>query len=522
MKSKIQPVMLIVLDGWGHSDDTNFNAIRAANTPNWDRLTKKYPTTLISCSGTAVGLPAEQMGNSEVGHMHLGAGRTIFQDFSRISNEINSGEFDNNPSLLSAFQQAADSSKAVHIMGLLSPGGVHSHEDHIVALMTFAKKCGVEKLYVHGFLDGRDTPPKSAAASIKKITEAGDAQRLGQIATLCGRYFAMDRNQNWDRIETAYELIVNGHAQFVFDDPQAALKAAYERGETDEFVKPTAISNPTGNNVGIADGDVVVFANFRADRARQMTAALIDNNFSSFNRSRVARIGQFVTMTQYAEEFKVSVAFPPFALPNTFGELIAQASLKQLRIAETEKYAHVTFFFNGGIEEEFDGEDRILIPSPDVATYDLKPEMSAPAVTDALVKAIESAKYDAIICNYANADMVGHTGNFKATIECIEALDNCLGRVIEAATTANVEVLITADHGNAEKMRAGSAADDPHTAHTSNLVPLIYVGERGKIEPGGCLSDIAPSLLAMMGLEKPVEMTGKSLVTLSRNRQDAA
>lgn len=516
------PVMLLVLDGWGHSNETHFNAIRAAQTPNWDKLMERYPNSVISCSGVDVGLPDQQMGNSEVGHMHLGAGRTIFQDYSRISNAIESGEFFNIETLRVAFEQAASAEKAVHIMGLLSPGGVHSHEDHIVALMQLAKDTGVKRLYVHAFLDGRDTPPQSAQASIEKIVAVGKTQGLGHVASLCGRYFAMDRNNNWDRVSRAYELIIDGKSALQFPSAIEALEAAYQRDETDEFVQPTAIPEPSGHKVSVEDGDVLVFANFRADRARQLTEAIATPSFTAFERVRVPQLHTFITMTQYREDFALPVVFPPFDLPNTFGEVVAENGLNQLRIAETEKYAHVTFFFNGGDEQEFSGEQRTLIPSPDVATYDLKPEMSAPELTDALVQAISSGQYSSIICNYANADMVGHTGNFEATIACIEALDQCLGRVVDSAKTAGFEILITADHGNAEQMRAPGADNEPHTAHTSNVVPLIYVGRHARVLANGCLSDIAPTMLALMGLEKPSEMTGRSLIELVNTQQSAA
>ena len=513
--------MLLVFDGWGFSEQTKFNAIHSAKTPVWDNISANFPHSVISCSGTDVGLPDQQMGNSEVGHMHLGAGRTIFQDFTRITKAIDSEQFFSTPCLENAFSTAAETGNSVHIMGLLSPGGVHSHEDHILALMRFAKQCNVKQVYVHGFLDGRDTPPKSALPSLTKITEYGKQQGVGRLASICGRYFAMDRNQNWDRVKLAYDLIVDANGDYEFADPTDALEAAYARDETDEFVKPTAITDE-GQLVTVKDGDVIVFANFRADRARQLTRAMTEQNFPDFERARVPQLGEFITMTQYSESFPLSVAFPPFELKNTFGEVIANHGLTQLRIAETEKYAHVTFFFNGGVENTFAGEDRILIPSPDVATYDLKPEMSAPEVTDALVECLASKKYDAIICNYANADMVGHTGNFEATVSCIEALDACLGRVIDAARQANVEILVTADHGNAEKMRAGNELEEPHTAHTNNLVPLIYIGRAGKISSGGCLSDIAPTLLGLMGIEQPTEMTGRCLIELEANQQDAA
>lgn len=516
------PVMLIVLDGWGHSDESEFNAIEAANTPNWDRYLRDYPHELIRCSGTDVGLPDAQMGNSEVGHMHLGAGRTINQDFTRISLAIADGEFADNPAWSPAMKQAAADGKAVHILGLLSPGGVHSHEDHILALVDAATRQGVTQVYIHAFLDGRDTPPRSAADSINRVSEHCVKLGTGRIATLVGRYLAMDRNSNWDRTREAYELLVDGKAEYSATTPAAGLEAAYARDENDEFVKTTTIVPDGGSVVRIEDGDVVIFANFRADRARQLTAAFTAPHFDGFTRARVPALAAFITMTSYSADFAVPTAFPPIELKNTFGEWVAAHGLKQLRIAETEKYAHVTFFFDGGIEQAAEGEDRILIDSPAVATYDLKPEMSAVEVTDALVAAIDRRQYDTIVCNYANADMVGHTGDFDATVRCIETLDACLGRVIESALANGMEVLITADHGNAEKMRAGTGSKQVHTAHTSNLVPLIYIGRRGKIAADGCLSDIAPTMLTLMGLERPAEMTGRPLVALNDEEQAAA
>mgnify|MGYP003630216153 FL=1 len=516
------PVMLIVLDGWGHSDESAFNAIKAANTPNWDRLMRDYPHELIRCSGTDVGLPDAQMGNSEVGHMHLGAGRTINQDFTRISLAIADGEFADNPAWKPAMQRAATDNKAVHILGLLSPGGVHSHEEHILALVDAAMRQGVTQIYIHAFLDGRDMPPRSAADSIKRVTEHCGQLGAGRIATLVGRYLAMDRNSNWERTREAYELIVDGTAEFSAATPLAALEAAYSRGENDEFVKTTTVVPDGTTAVRMNDGDVVIFANFRADRARQLTAAFTAPDFSGFDRARVPALGSFITMTSYSTDFDVPVAFPPIELKNTFGEWVAAHGLNQLRIAETEKYAHVTFFFDGGIEQAANGEDRILIDSPDVATYDLKPEMSAVEVTDALVAAIERQYYDTIVCNYANADMVGHTGDFDATVRCIETLDACLGRVVASAVANGLEILITADHGNAEKMRDGAQAKQVHTAHTSNLVPLIYIGRPGKIAANGCLSDIAPTMLTLMGIERPAEMTGRPLVALNDEKQAAA
>ncbi len=519
------PVMLIVLDGWGHSDDPDFNAIHAARTPVWDKLWSDCPHGLIRCSGTDVGLPDQQMGNSEVGHMHIGAGRLIDQDFSRIGKAIANGEFAHNPVLVAACVKAAQSARAVHIMGLASPGGVHSHEEHLLALMSLAHAHGVQQIYVHAFLDGRDTPPQSAAATLERLDEHARSLGNARIASICGRYFAMDRNNKWDRVAPAYELLVNGQATHSASDALSGLKAAYARNETDEFVAATVIESAAAPHHRIADGDVVIFANFRADRARQLTSAMTSPTFDRFVRSRVPALGAFVCMTNYSEEFKLPVAYDASDLVNTFGAVIEQHGLRQLRIAETEKYAHVTFFFNGGEEKVFKGEDRIMVPSPNVATYDLDPAMSADEVADKLVAELNSDSYDTIICNFANADMVGHTGNFDATVQCIEVLDACLGRVLSAARAHGVDVLITADHGNAEKMREhdhSHGTHNPHTAHTSNVVPLIYVGRSAQMASDGSLADVAPTMLALMGIEVPHEMTGKSLVALQDNSQNAA
>ncbi|MGE3774168.1 MAG: 2,3-bisphosphoglycerate-independent phosphoglycerate mutase [Gammaproteobacteria bacterium] len=503
------PVLLVVLDGWGYTDETRFNAIHAARTPHWDSLWQTSPHTLIRCSGLDVGLPDEQMGNSEVGHMHLGAGRLVYQDYTRISKAVADGDFYANPVFRDAFELAAKTDRAVHLLGLLSPGGVHSHETHTVALVDLARRCGVHRLYVHAFLDGRDMPPKSAAPSLEFVAGRCAEIGLGRIASLVGRYYAMDRNKAWDRVRVAYELIVDGVALHHAPTALAGLEAAYARGETDEFVTATAI----GERVRVEDGDVVVFTNFRADRARQLTSALTAADFTQFPRARVPRLGRYVAMTDYGAQFDLPIAFPTVDLTRTFGEIVAAHGLRQLRIAETEKYAHVTFFFNGGQEAPFAGEDRILVPSPKVATYDLKPEMSAIEVTDKLVAAIESRDYDALICNYANADMVGHTGVFDAAVRCIETLDECLGRLVDACRRTGTEMLITADHGNAEQMRATpEAAAEPHTAHTSNLVPFVYFGRAADIAPTGRLSDVAPTMLALLGLPQPAEMSGKPLV----------
>ena len=517
--------MLIVLDGWGHSEDAAYNAILAARTPVWDRLWSHCPHGLIRCSGTDVGLPDQQMGNSEVGHMHIGAGRLIDQDFSRIGKAIASGEFARNAVLLGACRKAADGERAIHILGLTSAGGVHSHEDHILALMDLAHANGVKQIYVHAFLDGRDTPPQSAAASLRRLEAHGRELGNAQVASVIGRYFAMDRNNKWERVAAAYDLLVDGRAPFSAPSALAALELAYARNETDEFVQATVIAGPGEMPHRITDGDVVVFANFRADRARQLTSALTASDFKQFVRARVPLLGEFVCMTRYSEQFPLPVAYDSSDLVNTFGAVIEQHGLRQLRIAETEKYAHVTFFFNGGEEQVFKGEDRIMVPSPNVATYDLAPAMSAGEVADKLVAALNSESYDTIICNFANADMVGHTGNFAATVECIEVLDGCLGRVLTAAAAHSVDVLITADHGNAEKMRESDHGHDthqPHTAHTSNRVPLIYIGRDATMANDGSLADIAPTMLALMDIEIPREMTGRSLVVLRERHHNAA
>jgi 2,3-bisphosphoglycerate-independent phosphoglycerate mutase len=519
------PLMLVVLDGWGFSEENDHNAISSAKTPVWDELWSNHPHTLISCSGPAVGLPAQQMGNSEVGHMHMGAGRVINQDFSRISDAIESGEFYHNGVLLEACAGVASSGHNIHLLGLLSPGGVHSHEAHIIALLDLAHRQHVGQIFVHAFLDGRDTPPRSAEASLALIEAHCRTLGNARIASIVGRYYAMDRNQNWPRTELAYRLIVGAETEHSAPDAGRALADAYARGESDEFVLPTVVVGAGDPRHSVNDGDAILFANFRSDRARQLTSALSADSFDHFSRENPPRLAAFVTMTDYGEQFILPIAYPQFELPNTFGAVVANRGLRQLRIAETEKYAHVTFFFNGGEEQVFAGEERIMIPSPDVATYDQQPEMSAHEVTSRLCEALASQDYDAIICNYANADMVGHTGNFEATVRCIETLDACLGQVIAAARTHGVEVLITADHGNAEKMRAGSLAnsnDTAHTAHTTNPVPVIYIGRPAKIASGGTLADIAPTLLALMAVDIPTEMTGTPLVRVNVAAQNVA
>ncbi len=513
MSDAPKPMVLIVLDGWGHREDTEWNAIAAARKPVWDRLWSRCPHTLIRTSGASVGLPGDQMGNSEVGHLNLGAGRVVYQEFTRVSRAIKTGSFFTNQTLTDAVDQAREAGRAVHILGLLSPGGVHSHEDHIHAMAELAVRRGAEKVYLHAFLDGRDTPPRSAEASLQKMEAKFRALGGGRIASIIGRYYAMDRDHRWPRIQAAYELMTRGKAAFRAPDALTGLAQAYARGESDEFVQATAIVPDGEAPVRMEDGDVVVFMNYRSDRARQITRAFIEEDFEGFERTAHPRLGRFVSLTEYNAEFPIPVAFPPERLVNTLGEYLSHLGRRQLRLAETEKYAHVTFFFNGGREEPFEFEDRILVPSPMVATYDQQPEMSAPEVTDRLVEAIEGGEYDLIVTNYANPDMVGHTGNFEAAVKAIEALDACLGRVSEALAKVGGEMLVTADHGNAEKMR-DEATGQPHTAHTTDRVPLLYVGRPAQLADTGALCDIAPTLLHLMGLEPPDEMTGTSLVTL--------
>lgn len=513
MSALPKPMVLVILDGWGYSEDTHFNAIAAARKPVWDRLWAQYPHTLIRTSGAAVGLPGDQMGNSEVGHLNLGSGRVVYQEFTRVSRSIKTGSFFNNKTLTDAVDLAIANGRAVHILGLLSPGGVHSHEAHIHAMVELAVKRGAQNVYLHAFLDGRDTSPRSADASLELMEERFAEYGGGRFASIIGRYYAMDRDHRWPRVEAAYNLITQGKAEFQALSAREGLEMAYARDEGDEFVQGTAIVPPGAAPVHIEDGDVMIFMNYRSDRARQITRPFIEPNFDGFEREVVPQLGRFASLTEYNSEFEIPVAFPAERLQNVFGGYISSMGMRQLRLAETEKYAHVTFFFNGGVEEPFEGEDRILVPSPQVATYDLQPEMSAGQVTDYLVEAIQSAKYDVIICNYANPDMVGHTGNFDAAVQAIEALDQCLARVETALLMAGGEMLITADHGNAEKMQ-GDDTGQAHTAHTSNLVPLIYVGRPAQINSNGALCDVAPTLLKLMNLPQPSEMTGTSLVEL--------
>ncbi len=507
---KPHPLVLLILDGFGLRESNDSNAINLAKKPIWDELWNKYPHTSLQASGLSVGLPEGQMGNSEVGHLTMGAGRVIYQDLTRVSEAVKKGDFFQNAIIISALEKAKKTNRAVHVLGLLSPGGVHSHEDHIFALLQLAKELKLPHVWVHPFLDGRDTPPRSALSSIEKL-ESECRNSTIKIASLCGRYYAMDRDKRWDRSEQAYDLLTAGKAEFHAKSAVDALQQAYARNESDEFVKPTLI----GHSDPIQDGDIVIFMNFRADRARQLSYALTDPNFTGFQRLKWPHLGEFVTLTEYAKNISASVAYPPISLENLLVTILEQHKLTQLRIAETEKYAHVTYFFNGGRDEPHQGEDRILIPSQKAATYDLCPEMSVKQITEQLVDAILKLKYDVIICNFANADMVGHTGNFDATRSSIEVMDACIGNTYSALKAVQGEMIITADHGNAEIM-FDATTRQPHTAHTTENVPFLYVGKHAKIiKEQGSLSDIAPTMLYLLDIPKPNEMSGTSLVQLS-------
>ncbi|ELM3722903.1 2,3-bisphosphoglycerate-independent phosphoglycerate mutase [Edwardsiella piscicida] len=510
MSNAKKPMVLVILDGYGYREDQQDNAILNAKRPVMNRLWAEYPHTLISASGLDVGLPDGQMGNSEVGHVNLGAGRIVYQDLTRLDKEIKEGDFYNNAALTRAVDDAVAAGKAVHIMGLMSPGGVHSHEDHILAMVDLAAQRGAEAIYLHAFLDGRDTPPRSAESTLKRFTDHFAAIGKGRIASLIGRYYAMDRDNRWDRVELAYDLLTDAKGEFHADNAIDGLQAAYARGENDEFVKPTIIRAAGQADAAMQDGDALIFMNFRADRARQITRAFVNADFDGFARRKIVKLGSFVMLTEYAADIKTECAYPPASLSNTLGEWLMKHNKTQLRISETEKYAHVTFFYNGGVEDPFNGEDRILINSPKVATYDLQPEMSSAELTEKLVSAISSGKYDTIICNYPNGDMVGHTGVYDAAIKAVEALDACMGQVVDAVQKADGQLLITADHGNAEMMR-DQESGQPYTAHTNLPVPLIYIGKQASAVEGGKLSDIAPTMLTLMGMDVPQEMTGKPL-----------
>jgi len=504
--SRPKPVLLLILDGWGHRAERAHNAIALANLPNWNGLLATCPHALVKTHGLSVGLPAGQMGNSEVGHMNIGSGRIVYQDLTRIDAAIVEGSFARNPALLGACAAVSASAGTLHVLGLLSPGGVHSHEDHILAMLDLAAEAGVGRIAVHAFLDGRDTPPRSARTSLLKLEEKCATVPGARIASVSGRYYAMDRDQRWERVELAYSAIADAQAERQAATALAALESAYAHGENDEFVKPTVI----GSGVRIADGDAIVFMNFRADRARQLSRVFVDPAFVGFARSRPIALSAFVTLTEYAADLPVTaIAWSAQSMDNTLGEYLAGLGLRQLRIAETEKYAHVTFFFSGGRESPFAGEERILVPSPKVATYDLQPEMSLPELTDRLVEAIGTSAFDFMVCNIANADMVGHSGIESAAIRAAEAIDVALGRITTAIRAVGGEMLISADHGNLEQMLDDNGI--AHTQHTVGPVPLVYVGRRATLRDGA-LSDLAPSVLALMDLPQPAEMTGHSLV----------
>lgn len=506
--------VLIILDGWGYREDPESNAIYHANTPVLDNLMANKPNMLIQTSGMAVGLPEGQMGNSEVGHVNLGAGRIVYQDFTRITKAIEDKEFQANPTLSKAVETAVENNKAIHVFGLLSPGGVHSHEEHIFAMLEMAASKGAKEVYLHAFLDGRDTPPRSAEASLIKAQEKFAELGCGQVASVIGRYYAMDRDQRWDRVELAYNLMVSGEAEYQYSSATDALNAAYERDENDEFVKASAITDSNGETIKVNDGDAMIFMNFRADRARQFSRCFTQADFSGFVRKQQPKISSFVMLTEYAADINAPCAFPTVKLDNVLGEWLEKHNKTQLRISETEKYAHVTFFFSGGKEELFNGEERILIPSPQVATYDLQPEMNSTLLTDKLVAAIKSGEHDFIVCNYPNGDMVGHTGDFDAAVKACEAVDTSIARVLTALEETGSECLITADHGNAEQM-LDNVSGQAHTAHTCEPVPLIYVGRNAQAAENGALSDLAPTILSLMELPQPQEMTGSNLMKLS-------
>ncbi len=511
----MRPVALIILDGWGFRAETAMNAVAAARTPHFDRLFGSRPWTTLRASGMAVGLPEGQMGNSEVGHLNLGAGRVVYQDYTRINLAIEDGSFFENPVLVEACDRARASGGALHLLGLLSDGGVHSHQKHLYALVDLAGRRGLERVFVHPFLDGRDTPPQSGLGYVKALEEALAREGRGRVATVSGRYYAMDRDNRWDRVERAWKALVLGEG-IPARSAAEAVESAYAEGQTDEFVVPRVVVGGDGTPVGrVSDDDAVIFFNFRADRARELTRAFTQPGFDGFDVSARPDLAYFATFTLYDETFDLPVAFPPEHLRRIFGEVVSDAGLRQLRIAETEKYAHVTYFFNGGEETPFPREDRVLIPSPrEVATYDQKPEMSAFQVRDRLLQVIPERVYDLIVVNFANLDMVGHSGIFEATVKAVETVDACTGAVVEALTAAGYACLVTADHGNAEEMW-DEASGQPHTAHTTNPVPCILVDDErpgARLREGGILADVAPTLLQIMGLAQPGEMTGKSLI----------
>ena len=501
-----KPLALIIMDGFGDRKDDYGNAIHTAKTPNLDRLFAENPRTDIGASGMDVGLPDGQMGNSEVGHTNIGAGRIVYQELTRITKSIQDGDFFKNEALCGAMDNCVANHSALHLCGLLSDGGVHSHNTHLYGLLEMAKRYGLDKVYVHCFMDGRDVPPTSGVEYVAQLQEKMKELGVGKIATITGRYYAMDRDNRWERVSQAYNAMVCGQGGFN-SDPVKVMEDSYAEGVTDEFVKPTVCTA----GAEISANDSVIFFNFRPDRAREITRTLVDESFSGFDRPKGFFPLYYVCMTQYdATMPNVHIAFHPQSLHNTFGAYISEKGLTQLRIAETEKYAHVTFFFNGGVEAPYPGEDRALIPSPKVATYDLKPEMSAYEVTDEALARLDSGKYDVMILNYANCDMVGHTGVFDAAVKAVEAVDTCVGKLVDKILSMGGKALITADHGNADQMY--EADGSPFTAHTTNPVPFVAVGVEGKLRDGGRLADIAPTMLQLLGLPQPEEMDGQSLL----------
>ena len=505
---RLKPLVLVILDGWGCNSTRAHNAIASANLPHWQYWLHHYPHSQLNASGLAVGLPEGQMGNSEVGHMHIGAGRVIYQDLTRINASIDAGDFNHHPVLLELISRLKKSNKTLHVMGLLSPGGVHSHEDHLFAFLKCCQEQSFQRVVLHLFLDGRDVPPQSAMDSLHRLAQLLQHMPEIRIASIAGRYFAMDRDNRWERILPVYRLLTEGESAYHFDSAEQAIASFYDDNTFDEFIPPTRIGQP----IPIQSGDAVFFFNFRSDRARQLTEVFIEPHFDHFPRLAPPQLSQFVTMTHYAEHLPTTPVFLPTSLQHMLGEVLAEAGLKQLRIAETEKYAHVTFFFNGGREAPFVGEDRILVPSPKVATYDLLPQMSAVEVTSCLVDAIKQDLYDVIICNYANADMVGHSGDFAAAVSAVECLDTCLEKVWQVVTEQGGAMLITADHGNAEIM-FDEKTMQPHTAHTNQPVPFVFLGSNWHCDAKtGSLIDIAPTMLTLLGIQPPSEMTGHSLL----------
>ena len=510
--AKVRPVVLTILDGWGYSPATAGNAIAAAHKPTYDYLLASYPNTLIQTSGPFVGLPDGQMGNSEVGHMNMGAGRVIYMDVTRIDLLISSGEFFNNPALLHAMEKAQG--HRLHLLGLCSDGGVHAQLTHLFALLEMAKRHGLKHVFVHCFMDGRDTPPESGAGYVEQVERKMRELGLGKIASVCGRYYAMDRDRRWDRIDRAFGAMVLGNGT-KFESAAEAIRKSYERGTTDEFIEPVTIVDPRGEPVGlIRDDDSVIMYNYRADRAREITMALTDSRLETPARSLVPANLTYTMMTQYDKNLQLPFVLPPEHPDNILADVMEKAGLKNLRVAETEKYAHVTYFFNGGNEKPYGGESRELVPSPKVATYDLQPEMSAAGITQTVVRAIEQDSFDVIVMNYANADMVGHSGKMEPTVRACEAVDSGLGEIYKALKRTGGTWIITADHGNAEEM-IDPITNGPHTYHTTNPVPLILVGDDGaKLRSGGALKDIAPTVLGIIGLEKPKQMRGEDLRVL--------